>query len=136
MERATVRRNLPDVEVVELPAEPARYVSALAGLKLFETLSLTEEDRSRTRSIQGNRERDQMAAASGNVDDYLARLGIRVQLAPFDDANLPRIVQLINKTNQFNLTTRRRTEAEVRGLLAAGSSRQAMRVGDRFGDAA
>ena len=133
VERATVRRNLPDVEVVEMPAEPARYVSALAGLKLFETLSLTAEDRARTHSIQGNMEREQLAAAAGNVDDYLAGLGIRVQLAPFDDVNMPRIVQLINKTNQFNLTTRRRTEADVRSL-PAGSYTQAMRVTDRFGD--
>jgi FkbH-like protein len=57
-----------------------------------------------------------------------------VQLAPFDEANLPRIVQLINKTNQFNLTTRRRADAEVRALLAAGAYTQAMRTGDRFGD--
>jgi FkbH-like protein len=57
-----------------------------------------------------------------------------VQLAPFDEVNLPRIVQLINKTNQFNLTTRRRGDAEVRALLAAGAYTQAMRASDRFGD--
>jgi FkbH-like protein len=68
------------------------------------------------------------------VDDYLAQLDIQVQLAPFDEVNLPRIVQLINKTNQFNLTTRRRGDAEVRALLAAGAYTQAMRAGDRFGD--
>jgi FkbH-like protein len=68
------------------------------------------------------------------VDDYLADLDIKVQLAPFDDVNLPRIVQLINKTNQFNLTTRRRGDAEVRGILANGAYTQALRTSDRFGD--
>ena len=68
------------------------------------------------------------------MDDYLAQLDIKVQLTPFDEANLPRIVQLINKTNQFNLTTRRRGDAEVRALLAAGAYTQAMRASDRFGD--
>ena len=134
LERATIRRNLPEVEVVELPAEPARYVSTLASLKLFETLSITQEDRLRTESIRGNVEREQIAASAGNVDEYLAGLGIKVQISPFDEVNLPRIVQLINKTNQFNVTTRRRTEAEVRAVMAAGGYTQAMRAEDRFGD--
>ena len=66
------------------------------------------EDRQRTASIRENLERKALESTAGSVDDYLAQLDIKVQLAPFDEANLPRIVQLINKTNQFNLTTRRR----------------------------
>jgi FkbH-like protein len=134
VERAAVRMNVPEVEVIELPVEPAHYVSALDRSKLFEVLALTDEDRARTSAIRGNIEREQMASASGDVGEYLAGLGMRVELSPFDEANLPRIVQLINKTNQFNLTTRRRTDTEVRGLLAAGVYTQAMRVSDRFGD--
>ena len=133
-ERLRVRQNLPEVEVVELPADPAHYIAAVSQLGLFETLSITSEDRERTGSIQANLERSTLAAAAGSVDDYLAQLDLKVQLTPFDAANLPRIVQLINKTNQFNLTTRRRGDAEVRALLAAGAYTQAMRVTDRFGD--
>lgn len=133
-ERARVRHSLPEVEVVEMPADPAQYVAAVSRRGLFETLSITREDRERTASIRGNLERKELESAAGAVDDYLAQLDIKVQMAPFDEVNLPRIVQLINKTNQFNLTTRRRGDAEVRALLAAGAYTQAMRASDRFGD--
>jgi len=133
-ERSRVRQRLPEVEVVDLPADPALYISALSRLALFETLAITGEDRQRTASIRENLERKTLESTAGSVDDYLAQLDIKVQLAPFDEANLPRIVQLINKTNQFNLTTRRRADAEVRALPAAGAYTQAMRASDRFGD--
>src|SRR5580658_186705 len=134
VERSRVRQNLPEVEVVEMPADPAQYVSALSQRGLFETLAITREDRERTTSIRENLERKSLEATSGSVDDYLAQLDIKAQLAPFDEVNLPRIVQLINKTNQFNLTTRRRGDADVRALLAAGAYTQALRTSDRFGD--
>jgi FkbH-like protein len=133
-ERSRVRQNLPEVEVVELPADPAQYIAAVDRLGLFETLAITSEDRQRTASIRENLERKTLESTAGGVDDYLAQLDIQVRLAPFDEVDLPRIVQLINKTNQFNLTTRRRGDAEVRALLAAGAYTQAMRAGDRFGD--
>ncbi len=133
-ERARVRQFLPEVEVVELPAEPALYAATVARRRLFDKLSLTREDRERTVSMRQNVEREQLASAAGNIDDYLAGLDMRVQLAPFDEVNLTRIVQLINKTNQFNVTTRRRTEAEARMLMASGAYTQAMRVSDRLGD--
>jgi FkbH-like protein len=135
-ERARIRQLLPEVEVVEMPVEPAQYASAVARRRLFDKLTLTSEDRERTASIRQNAEREELAAAAaGNVDEYLAGLDMRVQLTPFDEPNLPRIVQLINKTNQFNVTTRRRTEAEVRQLLQTpGCYTQAMRVSDRLGD--
>jgi FkbH-like protein len=133
-ERSRMRQNLPEVEVVEMPTDPAQYVAAVSRLGLFETLAITSEDRQRTASIQKNLERKTLESTAGSVDDYLAQLDIKVQLAPFDEANLPRIVQLINKTNQFNLTTRRRKDAEVRALVDAGAYTQAMRASDRFGD--
>ena len=133
-ERLRVRQNLPEIEVIDLPADPALYVTALSRLALFETLAITGEDRQRTVSIRENLERKTLEVAAGSVDDYLAQLDLKVQLASFDEANLPRIVQLINKTNQFNLTTRRRGDAEVRALVAGGAYTQAMRASDRFGD--
>jgi FkbH-like protein len=134
VERSRVRQNLPEVEVVDLPADPAQYIAAVSRLGLFETLAITGEDRQRTASIRENLERKTVESQAGGVDDYLAQLDIKVRLAPFDEVNLPRIVQLINKTNQFNLTTRRRGDAEVRALLAAGAYTQALRASDRFGD--
>jgi FkbH-like protein len=134
VERSRVRQNLPEVEVVDLPADPAQYVAAVSRLGLFEALAITREDRDRTASIRKNLERKTLESTAASVDDYLAQLDIKVQLASFDELNLPRIVQLINKTNQFNLTTRRRGDAEVRALLSAGAYTQAMRASDRFGD--
>lgn len=133
-ERARVRQHLPEVAVVDLPVDPALYVPALNRLALFETLAITGEDRARAASIRQNAARQALASNAAGVDDYLAQLEIKVQLAPCDETNLPRVVQLINKTNQFNLTTRRRTDAEVRALLAAGAYPLTMRAGDRFGD--
>ena len=133
-ERARVRQMLPEVEVVELPSEPSLYASAVAQRRLFDKLSLTAEDRERTASIQQNLERQSLAGSASNLDEYLAGLGIRVEIFPFDDLNLTRIVQLTNKTNQFNVTTRRLTESEMRALMAQGCYTQAMRTADRLGD--
>jgi FkbH-like protein len=138
-ERARIRQNLPEVEVIQLPSEPALYWEALSRRRLFDKLALTNEDRERTHSIQTNLKRQQLmsSAASdskGDMDEYLAGLNLVVELFPFDEPNLVRICQLINKTNQFNMTTRRRTEGEVRSLMAQGWYTQAMRVSDRLGD--
>lgn len=135
-ERGRIRQNVPEVQVVDLPADPAGFIAALDAPRYFEALTLTEEDRKRVASMSGNAERRELeASASGNVEAYLAGLGMKVKLMPFDEANLPRIAQLINKTNQFNLTTRRRTESEVRALIGRPDCyTSALRVEDRFGD--
>jgi FkbH-like protein len=134
MERARVRQHAPEVEVLDLPRDPAYYISALNRSLLFESLSLTSEDRARTASLRDNLERKALQQSAGGLDEYLADLHMQVKLAPFDEANLPRIVQLINKTNQFNLTTRRITDEEVHRLMREGAYTMSLRVSDRFGD--
>jgi FkbH-like protein len=134
-ERAWVRRQLPQVEVPELPEDPSLYIRALDEQMYFEALTLTDEDRQRTQGYRGNFQRQILQASSSNVEEFLAGLEMQVDLRPFDEANLPRIVQLINKTNQFNLTTRRRSDVEVRNLMARPACyTQSMRLRDRFGD--
>ena len=135
VERNLVRKELPEVEVPELPDDPARYPAVLHATYLFESLSLTDDDRRRAESYRENAQRTEFAAANTNLDDYLASLRMKVELRPFDEANLPRIVQLINKTNQFNLTTRRTSAAEVTAWMQdAACYTQFMRLQDRFGD--
>jgi FkbH-like protein len=135
VERNLIRRLVPEIEVPELPQDPALYAAALHRSLCFEAWSLTADDRNRAAAYRQNAERSEQLAASGNVDDYLAGLGMHVELRPFDEANLVRIVQLINKTNQFNLTTRRTTEAECLALIGrADCYTQFMRLKDRFGD--
>lgn len=135
MERNFIRAELPDVEVPELPDDPAHYPEALQRSLLFESTTFTDEDRHRADSYRQNAQRASLATGATDVAEYLSSLGMRIELRPFDAANLPRIVQLINKTNQFNLTTRRTTAAEVERWIADPSCyTQAMRLTDRFGD--
>jgi FkbH-like protein len=135
VERNLVRRELPDVEVPELPDDPARYAEALHATYLFESLSLTDEDRRRADTYRDNVLRTELAAGSTNLDEYLVSLRMKVDLRPFDETNLPRIVQLINKTNQFSVTTRRTTASEVMAWMQDPACyTQFMRLQDRFGD--
>ena len=135
MERAWVRRQLPEVEVPEMPEDPALYIRALDQQMYFEALSLTEEDLHRVESYRGNVQRKVLETASASVEEFLAGLQMQVELRPVDESNLPRIAQLINKTNQFNLTTKRCSESQARGLInRPGCYTQSMRLCDRFGD--
>jgi len=135
MERAWIRRRLPDVEVPEMPADPALYITHLHRGGYFEGLALTAEDRQRTDLYRENADRRAVAENATNLDEFLQNLQMCIELFPFDKSNLPRIVQLINKTNQFNLTTRRATERQIQALTEREDCyTQAMRVRDRFGD--
>jgi FkbH-like protein len=134
-EREHVRRALPEVEVVEVPADPAEYVRALQAGHWFESVTLTRADEERTQQYQQENARAHLQQASESLEDYLRSLMMRAEVRPIDDADFPRVVQLIGKTNQFNLTTRRHGTAEVRRLLATpGAIGLTLRVGDRFGD--
>ncbi len=134
-ERHLVRELLPDVAVPELPDDPAMYAQALADASYFEAVSITQEDRERTEQYNANTERE---AFRGDVDDltsYIRGLQMELTYQPFDEANLVRIIQLINKTNQFNLTTRRYSYPEIRSIMADSTSLTwQIRLKDRFGD--
>lgn len=115
-ERAVVRRQLPEVAVPDLPEDPALYVRAVASQRYFETVSFTREDAERVRYYAQNARRKEMAAEVGDLEDFLASLGMRACLEPVTPLNRERVAQLVNKSNQFNLTTRRRTLPEVERL--------------------
>ncbi len=145
-ERGLVRERLPAVLTPDLPRDPALYVSALQALDVFETIALTDEDRRRGEMYLEQRERREAeqkitgaeteGGETGGVADYLADLQIVVELSPSTPFILPRIAQLINKTNQFNLTTRRTTEAEIQAKVddPASWAVYSATVRDRFGD--
>ena len=136
VERAKVRDELPMVLTPELPTDPAHYRRALLELGVFDTLALTEEDRNRNKLYTEQQARQQYEAtfSSGSLDDYLAGLQMTVHIEPANNLTLPRIAQLTRKTNQFNLTTRRYTEAQIDEMRARGSLVFGMSVSDRFGD--
>jgi FkbH-like protein len=116
-ERNIVRGELPQVAVPELPDDPALYARCLADAGYFEALSLTADDLERSKQYQANLQRETLRTSATDLEAYLASLKMQLWTKPFDRVDLKRVVQLINKTNQFNLTTRRYSEAEVEALL-------------------
>ena len=135
VERAQVRAALPDVAVPELPAEPALYAQTLLAAGYFEATTFTVEDRLRGDLYRANAERAEWVESTTNLESHLRSLQMRAHCGPFDAPGRARITQLINKTNQFNLTTRRYTVAEVEKFETAqhGMTLQ-VRLADRFGD--
>ena len=126
---------MPEVAVPEVPRDPAYFVDCIAGAGYFESLALSAEDRERARLYQANAEREQLRGSATNIQEYLKSLNMEMTWKPFDDLGMQRIVQLINKTNQFNLTTERYGEAQVRSLM---NDRNVLtwqvRLKDSFGD--
>jgi FkbH-like protein len=134
-ERNIVRRELPMVAVPELPTDPALYGRCIADAGYFESIGITSEDRERTAQYQGNLQREALRSAATDLAGYLASLEMRLEWQPFDLIGLQRITQLINKTNQFNLTTRRYTDAEVSAAMQdKGVVTLQLRLTDRYGD--
>jgi len=135
VERGLVRKLLPQVAVPELPEDPAYYARTLSAAGYFDAVAFANEDIKRAEFYQDNAKRASLQKQIGGVDAYLASLDMVVTFQPFDAAGRARIVQLINKSNQYNLTTRRYTDPEV----ADAESDPAVftlqvRLADIFGD--
>jgi FkbH-like protein len=134
-EREHIRQALPEVEVVEVPVEPTEYVRTLAAGQWFESSGLTEADRVRGRQYGEERKRRECQESFGDLTDYLRSLEMTAVVRPIDEADLDRVVQLLSKTNQFNLTTRRHSRAELLALLQTPRSVCfSVRMRDKFGD--
>jgi FkbH-like protein len=134
-ERNLIREALPSVAVPELPQDPSSYISCLSDAGYFEALSLTEEDRARVEQYRANADREQIRQSSTDMAGYLQALNMELTWRGVDGVSLPRVVQLINKTNQFNLTTKRYTEADIRNLIDDRNAISLhLRLTDRFGD--
>jgi FkbH-like protein len=116
-ERNLVRDLLPDVVVPELPEDPADYVREISRLNLFETISWSAEDSTRAELYRQEAQRRESQASFASVGEFLKSLEMRITVARFDSFHLPRIAQLMQRSNQFNLTTRRLSEAECETLM-------------------
>lgn len=134
-ERTLVRQELPMVAVPEVGDDPTIFPQLLADAGYFEGLTVTAEDRERSAQYQGNLQRDVLRSSATDLPSYLRALEMKLIWRPFDQIGLARTAQLINKTNQFNLTTRRKSEDDVLEVIndqrAAGLQ---LRLLDRFGD--
>jgi FkbH-like protein len=134
-ERNLVRRLLHQVIVPELPEDPTLYVRAVSELNLFETASLSGVDTQRTAMYQDQQRREQEVKRFASLEDYLQSLETMVLLRPFEPQSLERIAQLIQRSNQFNLTTRRHSESQCQAfMLDPDCFTFTITVRDRFGD--
>ncbi len=134
-ERAIVREHLPQVAVPELPEDPALYVRAVASGGWFEAVAFSDNDRQRAAQYQANAQRAELAEQVADMDAFHASLGMVIRFAPFDAVGRPRIAQLIGRSNQFNLTTRRYTAEQVAAMEEDPSVLTLqVRLKDRFGD--
>lgn len=135
VEREWVRTQVPDVQVIDVPDDPVGMVDALRRSPLFERLELSTEDRGRAEQYRAQRDRADAARAADSVEDFLRSLDMTAELADLAPSTLTRVAQLTQKTNQFNVTTRRYTEEQVsRFSAAAGHLVRTVRVRDRYGD--
>lgn len=136
IERTRVREALPEVLVPEWPEDKFLYRSALEALRCFDTVSRTQEDLDRTRMYVEEQQRERLKSQVGSLSEWLKGLQMKVRAEPVGTANLARATQLLNKTNQLNLTTRRLTEAElVEWVKGPGRAFWTISVSDRLGDA-
>lgn len=133
LEREWVRSQLPEVAVVELGSSPLDFVRQLDHGRYFEALSLSGEDLARAEQYRKQTQRNQLRASSASLDDFLRDLRLEATAEEISAKNLARVTQLINKTNQFNLTTRRYTEPQVLALAQdAGGWTGAFQLSDRM----
>lgn len=136
VERGRVGDALPDVLVPDWPRDPCRYVEALGGLAAFDTAALSAEDRNRGSMYEAERARRRSQEVASTLDSWLEGLEQVVLRRTLDETDLPRTAQLLNKTNQMNLATRRMTAGELSAWASEPGRRiWTFRVRDRFGDA-
>jgi len=135
-ERELIKQMLPAVSVPEFPAQPYLlpvFFTELTG-HYFAIYSTTKEDENRTAQYQANAERNAIQAQFTSFDDYLKSLNIRTDIREEDAFSLPRVAQMAQKTNQFNLTTQRYSETDLQNLLTQNARIYTLSVQDKFGD--
>ncbi len=134
-ERELMRQMAPDVLTVDLPDDPSLYRSTLEALPQLQKLVVTDEDKTRTELYQARRKREEAKVDAGSLEDYLRSLDIVVEIGQANESTLPRVHQIFERTNQFNLTTRRYQAGELAAFASDAVHRlYTLRAKDRFGD--
>lgn len=135
-ERALIRQMLPMVEVPDFPAQPYELPSFFKKLvyDYFKVYSITDEDKKKTQQYKANANRAQAQRGFTDFDKFLESLDIQISIEAANEFNVQRIAQMTQKTNQFNLTTKRYTDADVRSFIEKGWKIWCISVADKFGD--
>jgi FkbH-like protein len=134
-ERNMVKENIPEITVPELPEDPAEYLEYLYSLNLFETVSYAKADSERTKQYQIEAQRNIIKNQFSNEDDFLKSLNMVSQVEAFNKFNIPRVAQLSQRSNQFNLRTIRYTEADIEKISQSPNYFPfTFTLEDKFGD--
>ncbi|MDR2117812.1 MAG: HAD-IIIC family phosphatase, partial [Planctomycetaceae bacterium] len=134
-EREEVRQNAPEVAIIETPEDAADYIQALENSLFFETLTITTADEKRTQQYLNENKRKTLEKSFTNLDDYLRSLEMVGKIGTINDGNMQRVVQLLAKTNQFNVTTKRHDEQTIRRFLSHPQTiALTMELSDKFGE--
>ena len=134
VEVAEVKSRLPEVVGILLPEKPEEFESFLAQIWALDVGRVTKEDEKRTQMMRESVHRTQARAKSGSLDEFLAGLELKIDIQEMGESQVDRVSQLTQRTNQFNFTTIRRTESEIRELGRSGKRVLTVEVKDRFGD--
>jgi FkbH-like protein len=135
VERARVRQSLPMVAVPELPDNASQYVRCLSDAGYFEATAFTPEDQQRSDQYAANIQRDALSRSSDSIEDFLRGLDMSVVAGPVSPVDVERVTQLVNKTNQFNPTTKRYSSSDIAAIIGDGACLSLrFRLIDRFGD--
>ncbi len=134
VERELVKRHLPEVKVVDLPSDPCHYAQTVRNSIWLECLSITKEDAKRVASYKKRSETLEEKKKYSNLEEFYASLEPQLTFAIYSEENKNRALQLIQKTNQFNTTTRRYSSIEIENMLAQGASVYVIGLEDRFFD--
>ena len=135
LNREMIREEFPEVLVVELPDDPALYLKTMMEINDFNTLQITEEDRKKGRMYAEQRKRTEHQKTATDITEYLKNLKMVVTIEKASPFNIPRISQMTQKTNQFNMTTRRYLEEDIKKFSENNNFLVAsIRVEDKFGD--
>ena len=135
VERERIRTALPEVTVIELCDDPMDFARALRDAPVFERLTLSVEDRERGRYYAEQRQRVEFERSASSLEEFYRSLNQEVEIASVTPATLTRVAQLTQKTNQFNLTTRRYSEQQIAEMANSTAWKvYSIRVKDRFGD--
>ncbi len=134
-EREIIRRQLPGTAVPEMGGQPERFIRAIDRMGYFEVTDLSADDAARTEMYRQNAERSRLESTFADYGAYLRSLEMRAEILPFSPMYFSRIAQLTNKSNQFNLTTRRFTQAEIQSMAEDGRYVTLYgKLSDKFGD--
>ena len=132
--RELVKISLPEVDVIDLPKDPSEYVKILASYKGFSTFGITDEDKKKSQMYVDEKKRRKYQESSIDLDSFLRGLNTSITIQVVGDEQVPRSSQLTQKTNQFNFTTRRYQEEDIKKLINDGAKLWIIDAKDNFGE--